>query len=167
MEFFQIILNGRGSSKLLVKFIANDFEDFDPTDEENYKKCLDVDGLQSTIQLIDTLQGSEFQAMTEQQIQFGDGFVLTVDGDQSDSLDRIQRFYHNIVRMKNTSRLPLIVIAWTDDRDNRDAAIMEWCESINVPYFSVNQQTTEIISDAFHELIRIIRRYKRVSAVLR
>ncbi|KAJ1499533.1 Ras GTPase [Coelomomyces lativittatus] len=78
---------GVGKSCLTIRFLKDDFSsDYDPTVEENYRKAVAVDGNPCQLSIVDTAGQHEYEALRDQHLNSGDGFLLVFSFDNEESL---------------------------------------------------------------------------------
>ena len=89
-RFFQLCLN---------HFV----ETYDPTIEDSYRKQVVIDGQSCMLEVLDTAGQEEYTALRDQWIRDGEGFVLVYSITSRSSFKRIQKFYNQIQRVKDSS----------------------------------------------------------------
>lgn len=78
-------------------------ETYDPTIEDSYRKQVQIDGQSCMLEVLDTAGQEEYIALRDQWIRDGEGFVLVYSISSRSSFARIQKFHHQIQRVKETS----------------------------------------------------------------
>jgi GTPase KRas protein len=79
-------------------------ETYDPTIEDSYRKQVQIDGQSCVLEVLDTAGQEEYTALRDQWIRDGEGFVLVYSISSRPSFARIQKFYKQIQRVKESSQ---------------------------------------------------------------
>jgi GTPase KRas protein len=87
-----------------VQLCLNHFvETYDPTIEDSYRKQVVIDSQSCMLEVLDTAGQEEYTALRDQWIRDGEGFVLVYSITSRSSFTRIQKFHHQIQRVKESS----------------------------------------------------------------
>ena len=78
-------------------------ETYDPTIEDSYRKQVQIDGQSCMLEVLDTAGQEEYTALRDQWIRDGEGFVLVYSISSRSSFTRIQKFHHQIQRVKESA----------------------------------------------------------------
>lgn len=78
-------------------------ETYDPTIEDSYRKQVQIDNQSCMLEVLDTAGQEEYTALRDQWIRDGEGFVLVYSIASRASFTRIQKFHHQIQRVKESS----------------------------------------------------------------
>jgi GTPase KRas len=78
-------------------------ETYDPTIEDSYRKQVQIDGQSCMLEVLDTAGQEEYTALRDQWIRDGEGFVLVYSISSRSSFTRIQKFHHQIQRVKEAA----------------------------------------------------------------
>lgn len=78
-------------------------ETYDPTIEDSYRKQVVIDAQSCMLEVLDTAGQEEYTALRDQWIRDGEGFVLVYSITSRSSFSRIQRFFNQIQRVKDSS----------------------------------------------------------------
>ena len=78
-------------------------ETYDPTIEDSYRKQVVIDAQSCMLEVLDTAGQEEYTALRDQWIRDGEGFVLVYSITSRSSFKRIQKFYNQIQRVKDSS----------------------------------------------------------------
>ncbi|KAG8213173.1 small GTPase superfamily [Butyriboletus roseoflavus] len=104
MRHYDVVVlgaGGVGKSALTVRFVQDIFlEDYDPTIEEAYRRIVDVDGVKTSLEVLDTAGAEQFTALKELYIKSGQGFVLVFSLIQEASLREVDNLRQQIYRVK-------------------------------------------------------------------
>src|SRR5271155_2680970 len=88
----------------LKQLCLNHFvETYDPTIEDSYRKQVVIDQQSCMLEVLDTAGQEEYTALRDQWIRDGEGFVLVYSISSRSSFTRIQKFHHQIQRVKESS----------------------------------------------------------------
>ena len=93
---------GVGKSALTIQFFQKMFvEDYDPTIEDSYIQHTEIEGQWCILDVLDTAGQEEFNAMRDQYMRKGDGFLLVYSVTDRASFSKISLFYKTILRVKD------------------------------------------------------------------
>ncbi|CAF1100998.1 unnamed protein product [Didymodactylos carnosus] len=116
---------GVGKSCLTMQFVRNVFmEKYDPTIEDVYRKTIEVDEKQYSLEILDTAGTEGFSAMRDLYVKSGHGFCLVYSVTSQATFNDLTEFKERINRVKDTSmNIPLILVGnKTDLVDERVVA---------------------------------------------
>ena len=77
-------------------------ETYDPTIEDSYRKQVVIDNQSCMLEVLDTAGQEEYTALRDQWIRDGEGFILVYSITSRSSFQRIERFYNQIERVKES-----------------------------------------------------------------
>lgn len=77
-------------------------ETYDPTIEDSYRKQVAIDHQSCMLEVLDTAGQEEYTALRDQWIRDGEGFILVYSITSRHSFDRIQKFYNQVQRVKES-----------------------------------------------------------------
>ncbi|KAL9095406.1 MAG: hypothetical protein Q9165_002277 [Trypethelium subeluteriae] len=97
MTLYKLVVLGDGGL-CLNHFV----ETYDPTIEDSYRKQVQIDGQSCMLEVLDTAGQEEYTALRDQWIRDGEGFVLVYSITSRSSFSRIEKFYHQIQRVKES-----------------------------------------------------------------
>ncbi|XP_033101635.1 ras-related protein R-Ras2-like [Anneissia japonica] len=157
---------GVGKSALTIQFIQSYFvSDYDPTIEDSYTKQCRIDNTVSKLDILDTAGQDEFSAMREQYMRTGDGFLLVFSLCNKNSFDEIFKFHRQILRVKDREEFPMILVGNKADlkaqRQVTETDIEKLARDLNIQFIECSAKTRQNVDESFHELVRIIRKFKR------
>jgi GTPase KRas len=78
-------------------------ETYDPTIEDSYRKQVVIDQQSCMLEVLDTAGQEEYTALRDQWIRDGEGFVLVYSITSRNSFIRIQKFYNQVQRVKEST----------------------------------------------------------------
>lgn len=100
--------------------------------------------------------------MREQYMRSGEGFLLVFSLTDHSSFDEIPKFRKQILRVKDRDEFPMLMVGNKSDLRNRQVSLDEaqsMSVNANVPYIECSAKLRVNVDQAFHELVRIIRKF--------
>jgi len=98
---------GVGKSALVIQFIQSHFiEEYDPTIEDSYRKQIVVDDTTCMLDILDTAGQDEYEAMRDNYIRSGQGFLIVYDITSRSSFEELSTFRDKILRVKDVESFP-------------------------------------------------------------
>lgn len=166
-----------GKSALVVRFTTDTFvEDYDPTLEDNYRKEVNVDGEDTTLDILDTAGQEEFQSMHDRWVRPANGIVLVYSITNKDTFDEVKTLKSKIKRIKDTVRemetdgeklqsfIPIILVGnkcdLTDEREVEQEVAKAVADEWGAPFYETSAKTNINVEACFHQLIREIKKSK-------
>lgn len=73
---------------------------YDSTIEDTYRKQVVIDGQSCMLDILDTAEQEEYTGLREQWIRDGEAFLLVYSISSRSTFARIQRFHHQVLRVK-------------------------------------------------------------------
>src|SRR3990167_2666651 len=129
MESYQVIVQGCGSvgkSALTIQFVQNVFvSTYDPTIEDTYRKPHQVGSDHFMLEIIDTAGTEQFSAMRDLYMKNGNGFVLVFSLTSRSSFLELDELRKEILRVKNTQNVPMVIAANKSDLPKGDWEVKE------------------------------------------
>ncbi|OJA15154.1 hypothetical protein AZE42_04686 [Rhizopogon vesiculosus] len=163
MRHFNVVIlgaGGVGKSALTVRFVQDVFvETYDPTIEEAYRRVLDIDGVKTSLEVLDTAGAEQFTALKELYIKSGQGFVLVFSLTQEASLRELDNIRHQIHRVKGMdSGVPIVVVGTKLDlsaeREVARSTIQSLVSLWKIPFYETSAKRDWHINDVFEDLVR-------------
>ncbi|XP_035662216.1 ras-related protein R-Ras2-like [Branchiostoma floridae] len=156
---------GVGKSALTIQFIQSYFvTDYDPTIEDSYTKQCVIDDEVARLDILDTAGQEEFSAMREQYMRTGEGFVLVFSVTDRGSFDEVYKFHRQILRVKDRDEFPMLLVGNKADLDPKRVVSQEegqeLARQLRVGYLEASAKTRLNVDQAFHELVRIVRKFR-------
>ncbi|KAI8518976.1 PREDICTED: ras-related protein R-Ras2-like [Branchiostoma belcheri] len=156
---------GVGKSALTIQFIQSYFvTDYDPTIEDSYTKQCVIDDEVARLDILDTAGQEEFSAMREQYMRTGEGFVLVFSVTDRGSFDEVYKFHRQILRVKDRDEFPMLLVGNKADLDQQRVVTQEegqeLARQLRVGYLEASAKTRLNVDQAFHELVRIVRKFR-------
>ena len=156
---------GVGKSALTIQFIQSYFvTDYDPTIEDSYTKQCVIDDVVARLDILDTAGQEEFSAMREQYMRSGEGFLLVFSVTDRSSFEEVYKFHKQILRVKDRDEFPMILVGNKADLEHQrtistDEGI-ELSRQLSIKYIEASAKIRMNVDQAFHELVRIVRKFQ-------
>ncbi|XP_036596616.1 ras-like protein [Trichosurus vulpecula] len=164
-KMYKLVVMGSccvGKSALTMQLIQNRFvAEYDPTIEDSYRQQTVVDGEPCQLDILDTTGAEEYAYLQDQFMRWGEGFLCVYAVDDVHSLENVYDLRNHLQRIKDTSHVPMVMVANKTDQDNWrvDSTLgLEVAKSFGVPFVETSAKTGKGVEQAFHELVREIRR---------
>ncbi|KAM8980754.1 GTPase NRas-like [Sarcophilus harrisii] len=151
-----------GKSALTIQLIKNQFvTEYDPTIEDSYHRQTVVDKEPCQLDILDTTGIEEYCPLRDQFIHWGEGFLFVYAVNDFNSFKNVNVFWDHLQRLKDTNHIPMVLVANKVDMANRlvDPTLGKAvAKSFGVPFVETSAKTGQGVEQAFHELVREIRR---------
>lgn len=156
---------GVGKSAITLQFIQSYFvTDYDPTIEDSYTKQCVIDDIPAKLDILDTAGQEEFSAMREQYMRSGEGFLLVFSVTERSSFEEIYKFHKQILRVKDRDEFPMLMVGNKVDLDHQRTVWQEEAQQmarqLKIPYIECSAKMKINIDNAFHELVRVVRKFQ-------
>lgn len=156
---------GVGKSAITIQFIQSYFvTDYDPTIEDSYTKQCVIDDIPAKLDILDTAGQEEFSAMREQYMRSGEGFLLVFSVADHASFDELYKFHKQILRVKDREEFPMLIVGNKADLETQRVVSLEEAQALSrqlkVPYIECSAKARMNVDQAFHELVRLVRRFQ-------
>ncbi|KAJ3224440.1 Ras GTPase ras2 [Clydaea vesicula] len=114
MSLYRLVVLGDGG----VGKTALTIQTYDPTIEDSYRKQVVIDDHPCILEVLDTAGQEEYTArLRDQWIRDGEGFLLVYSTTARSTFDRVEKFKEQITRVKDTDRVPLMLVGNKCDKD--------------------------------------------------
>jgi len=165
-EYKMIVLGdgGVGKSALTIQFISNYFvEEYDPNIEDCYRKQAVIDGEVCRLDILDTAGQDEYSAMREQYMRTGEGFMLVYAVDKPSSFELLSMIGLQVKRVKDRDDVPMVLVGNKCDLEAQVhyEKAKSLAEFHGCPLLVTSAKTREGVIDAFHTLVREIRKWRK------
>lgn len=114
--------------------------------------------------VLDTAGQEEFSAMREQYMRSGEGFLLVFSLTDHASFAEIGKFQKQILRVKDRDEFPMLLVGNKSDLDHQRRVTLEEAQqfacAVGMPYIECSAKLRINVDQAFHELVRIIRKFQ-------
>jgi len=156
---------GVGKSAITIQFIQSYFvTDYDPTIEDSYTKQCVIDDVPAKLDILDTAGQEEFSAMREQYMRSGEGFLLVFAVTDKASFDEMYKFHRQILRVKDRDEFPMLMVGNKADLEHQRMVTMSDAQTLarqlKIPYIECSAKLRMNVDQAFHELVRIVRKFQ-------
>lgn len=164
-------------------------ETYDPTIEDSYRKQVQIDSQSCMLEVLDTAGQEEYTALRDQWIRDGEGFILVYSISSRSSFTRIQKFHHQIQRVKESANAgsptypgsplsqamsnsgfgpaPIMLVGNKCDRvTEREVSTQEGsalAKSLGCEFVEASAKNCVNVEKAFYDVVRQLRR-QRASA---
>ncbi|CBY13289.1 unnamed protein product [Oikopleura dioica] len=165
---------GVGKSAITIRYFQRTFaEYYDPTIEDSYTKwCSTSSGARVFLEVTDTAGQESFEAIRDHYIQNGDGFMLCYSATCDKSFDRLDNFKDHIQRVKNSTKVPIMICAnkidLKADRVVSQEQGLEYAKKVDPEssekfakdkYIETSAKTGERVDEAFQKLLDMTYRH--------
>jgi len=156
---------GVGKSALTLQFMYDEFvEDYEPTKADSYRKKVVLDGEEVQIDILDTAGQEDYAAIRDNYFRSGEGFLCVFSITEDDSFQSTQEFREQILRVKQDTNFPFILVGnkadLTNSRQVPQATANGKANEWQVPYVETSAKTRENVDKVFYDLMREIRSRK-------
>ncbi|ORY90845.1 small GTPase superfamily [Leucosporidium creatinivorum] len=153
---------GVGKTALTIQLCLNHFiETYDPTIEDSYRKHAIIDDQPCLLEILDTAGQEEYTALRDQWIREGEGFVLVYSITARATFERIERFRHQIARVKDSDSIPIVLVGNKSDRANEREVGKEegaaLARKLGCEFVETSAKTRSNLEVAYYTVVRLIR----------
>ncbi|SGY68103.1 BQ5605_C004g02850 [Microbotryum silenes-dioicae] len=182
---------GVGKTALTIQLCLNHFIDIRPYDwsaesQDSYRKHAIIDDQPYLLEILDTAGQEEYTALRDQWIRYellpylrlrdsltdhellaprthreGEGFVLVYSITARATFERIERFRHQITRVKDSETIPVVLVGNKADRANerevgRDEG-QALAKKLGCEFVETSAKTRLNLELAYYTVVRMIR----------
>jgi GTPase KRas len=121
------------------------------------------------LEVLDTAGQEEYTALRDQWIQGGEGFVLVYSISSRSSFTRIQKYYRQIQRVKESSVFspPVMLVGNKSDRvTEREVSTQEGhalARELGCEFVEASAKNCINVEKAFYDVVRLLRRQRQQS----
>lgn len=94
----------------------------------------------------------------------GEGFLLVFSLADHSSFQEIAKFQKQILRVKDRDDFPMLMVGNKSDLDAQRRVSLEeaqqMCRNLGTPYIECSAKQRVNVDQAFHELVRIVRKFQ-------
>ncbi|GMF02346.1 unnamed protein product [Ambrosiozyma monospora] len=152
-----------GKSALTIRLTQSEFaNEYDPTIEDSYKHYCKINGIDSSLDILDTAGQEEYSSMRDLYMKTGEGFLLVFSLNEYHTFEEITTFYNQIMRVKGeqVSFVPMILVGnkndLVDERQVSQEEAINFAKRIGCAYIETSAKTGQNVTEAFHNLVKII-----------
>ncbi|KAG0347529.1 DNA-binding transcription factor rap1, partial [Podila minutissima] len=151
-----------------VQFVQSVFVDrYDPTIEDSYRKQVEVENQQCMLEILDTAGTEQFTAMRDLYMKNGQGFILVFSITAPATFDELTELYKQILRVKDTSSVPIVLVGNKCDLEEDRAVLRERGDQLSsrlgMPFFETSARQRINVDEVFYALVRLINRQNPAS----
>ncbi|GAA6022094.1 hypothetical protein JCM11491_002106, partial [Sporobolomyces phaffii] len=134
-------------------------ETYDPTIEDSYRKHAVIDDQPYLLEILDTAGQEDYTSLRSQWIREGDGFLVVYSTTSRSSFLRIHEFIQQITRVKDSDRVPIVLVGNKVDRinerevDTREG--LELAKRLGCEFVETSAKTREGLEQAYHTAVRL------------
>jgi GTPase KRas protein len=156
---------GVGKSALTIQLTQQMFIfEYDPTIENSYRKQLEVDGRAVVLDILDTAGQEEYNAMRDQYLRQGQGFLMVYSIDNYDSFKKLKPLHTQLLRVKDEPTYPIVLVGNKIDLEEyREVSTQEGQElakQLGVPFFETSAKTKTNVVEPYAQLVREIDKWE-------
>ena len=135
-------------------------------EEYSFSKSIEFNG--TTMNVTSTnIIWREFKRKTDERVIKADGFLLMYSIIKRDTFLHLQEIYNSLVQIRETERIPIVVVGNKCDREEyREVSAEEgrtFAERINAPFIEISIRCEINVNEAFYELFRLIEEQRNQS----
>ena len=147
-------------------FMYGDFvEEYDPTSADSYRKVLEVDGVEITLDILDTAGQEEYAAMRDNYYRTGDGFLCVYAITNRESFASVKDFHSAILRVTEQTSIPFMLVGNKSDLEpSRQVTKNEGQDLASQHHWGFYETSAKAktnVDDAFRELVKLVLDRKR------
>ncbi|GAA5847795.1 hypothetical protein JCM9279_006637 [Rhodotorula babjevae] len=155
---------GVGKTALTLRLALNYF-DLRPYDrvlpaEDSYRKHAIIDGQPYMLEILDTAGQEEYTALRDQWIREGEGFLIVYSTTSRASFDRVERFRHQVARVKDSDSVPVVLVGNKIDRvHEREVETRhgeELAKRLGCAFIETSAKTRVNLEEAYFMAVRMI-----------
>ncbi|KAG9391004.1 Small GTPase superfamily [Carpediemonas membranifera] len=151
-----------GKSAITIQYVNGNFvSDYDPTIADSYKKPATIDGKQVMLDIVDTAGQDDFASVRDSYFSAGDGFFMVYAVDSADSLSEITKLREEILRVKDTAKVPMVIVGNKCDLPEDQHQVSEaegkaLADKLGIPFFPTSAKENKNIDESYAKLVREI-----------
>jgi len=153
---------GVGKTSITIQLCSNHFvEMYDPTIEDSYRKQMVIDDEACLLEILDTAGQEELTAMRDQWIRGAEGYILVYSITSRSSLEQVNCFRQQIVRVQDSDDVPIIMVGNKCDLNElREVSTEEGrdlAKSFGAEFLEASAKTRTNIEQIFVSVVRKVR----------
>lgn len=152
---------GVGKSSLTALVCGGTFsEHYDPTIEDLYTMTFNIDGIDRSVDILDTAGQDEFASMLDQWMREGDGFLLVYSITDKPSFEHVKNLVDKIARTKGPqqTKAPIVIVGnksdLNDSRQVREDEGRAFADKHGFPFFEASAITKTNSNACFQQLVK-------------
>ncbi|CAH1108653.1 unnamed protein product [Psylliodes chrysocephalus] len=157
---------GVGKSAVTLQFVSHSFLDYhDPTIEDSYQQQAVIDGEPALLDILDTAGQVEFTAMRDQYMRCGEGFLICYSVTDRHSFQEALEYKKLIQKVRASEDTPLVLVGNKFDLHMQRKVTTDEGKALarqfGCPFYETSACLRTYVDDAFHTLVREIRKKER------
>jgi GTPase KRas protein len=112
------------------------------------------------LDILDTAGQEEYNAMRDQYLRQGQGFLMVYSIDNLESFKKLKTLHNQMLRVKDEPSFPVVIVGNKSDLEElRDVQFSDgqaFARSINAPFIETSAKNRINISEPYIELVRQI-----------
>jgi len=158
---------GVGKSSLTVRLCSDNFiDEYDPTVEDCYRKKATIDGEEVLLEITDTAGQEEFQAMRDEWIRDGDGYLLVFSINQPNSFEELEVIRERILQTNDSETAPIVIAGnkcdLEEDRRVEKSELEKLGKKFNCPVYETSAKTKVNNVECFYQTVREIKKHQNM-----
>ncbi|KAK9727864.1 RAS2 protein [Basidiobolus ranarum] len=157
MVLYKLVVLGDGG----VGKTALTIQTYDPTIEDSYRKQAVIDEQSCMLEVLDTAGQEEYTALRDQWIRDGEGFLVVYSISSRSTFERVERFRDQIIRVKDTERVPVMLVGNKCDKINEREVSKEeglgLARRLGCEFIEASAKTSVNVEKSFYTVVRMIR----------
>ncbi|KAK9762907.1 RAS2 protein [Basidiobolus ranarum] len=113
------------------------------------------------LEVLDTAGQEEYTALRDQWIRDGEGFLVVYSISSRSTFERVERFRDQIIRVKDTDRVPIMLVGNKCDKINEREVSKEeglgMARRLGCEFIETSAKTSVNVEKAFYTVVRTIR----------
>jgi len=165
-----VVVLGTGAvgKTVTVRFLDGKFvERYDPTIEDTFRRQVAIDDEAYLLDIQDTSGQDEFNSIRDQQIKFGDGFLIVYSITSRTSFERARSIITKVIQLKEDTNFPMVLTGNKVDLvEERAVSVDEGkklAEEFHIPNFQTSAKDDICVTQAFHSVVRQINKWRMSS----
>ncbi|XP_048523154.1 GTP-binding protein Rit2 [Dendroctonus ponderosae] len=140
-----------------------------PFAEDSYQQQAVIDGVPALLDILDTAGQVEFTAMRDQYMRCGEGFVICYSVTDRHSFQEASEYRKLIQKVRASEDTPIVLIGNKFDLHLQRKVTTEegqfLAQQFNCPFYETSACLRSYVDDAFHSLVRQIRKKEESSGL--
>eukprot|EP01083_Nonionella_stella_P151430 483774_1 len=151
-----------GKSSLIIRLVANEFyREYDPCIEDLYECRLEVDGIQTDLEIMDTYGQEQFAALRDHWIRESNVFMLVYAINSERTFRYVDDLMKSIVRQKEEEfeSVSMILVGNKEDLPHAQREVLyetgkRRANTWNIPFIETSAKTGVNVEEAYKILVR-------------
>lgn len=154
---------GVGKSSIVLRFVTDTFSsEYLPTIEDCYRKTCTVDKKTAFLDILDTAGQEEYNALRDQWVQEGRGFLLVYSITSRQTFEEIPGFRDRILIVNEDEAVPMVLVGnKCDMEDDREVSTEDGkarAAEYGIPFHECSALKSINCNEVFSSAVREIRR---------